>query len=74
MPTSVKVLLMMMPIPKSVLQVALSEDRLILVLIVLIVSVVLVWPVLHAHLGQGPTDDVAHHLLCHTVHVPGLVG
>ena len=60
---------MMMPIPKSDLQVALLVDR----LFVLIIFVVPVWPELLAHLGQGPTDDDAHHLLSHTVHVPGLV-
>ena len=50
----------MPPTPKSDLQVALSEDRLILVLIMLIVSMVPVWPELLAHLGQGPTDDDAY--------------
>ena len=59
----------MLPIPKSDPQVALLLDR----LFVLIIFVVLVWPELLAHLGQGPTDDDAHHLLSHTVHVPGLV-
>ena len=61
----------MLPIPKSDLQVALSDDRPTLMLIV---SVVLVWPELCAHFVKGPTDDVAHHLLCHTDYVPGLVG
>ena len=51
--------------------IALSDDRLTFVLIV---SMVLVWPELLAHFGQGPTDDVAHYQLWHTDHVPGLVG
>ena len=46
----------MLPILKSALQVVLSVDRYLL----LIVFMVPVWPELLAHLGQGPTDDDAY--------------
>ena len=60
----------MLPIPNSDLQLALSDDR---PTIVLIVFMVLVWPKLLAHFVQGPTVDVAQLQLSPTELVPGLV-
>ena len=60
----------MLPKPKSVLQSGLVCDRPTLWHFV---YVVLMWPKLLAHLGQGPTDHVALHQLRPTDPVPGLV-
>ena len=60
----------MLPNPKSDLQSGLVCDR---PTFVHFVYVVLVWPKLLAHLGQGPTDHVALHQLRPTDPVPGLV-